>query len=89
MTITTGSYDRQVLEFERPIVDLEKKIDELRQLSRGSIDFAEEIKRLEKKARQLQEEIFAELSPWQKVQLSRHPARPFTLKLRRHRNGTP
>src|SRR5215510_1985011 len=72
-------YDRQVLEFERPIIELEKKIDELRQLSRGSIDFLEEIKRLEKKARKLQEEIFAELTAWQKVQLSRHPARPFTL----------
>src|SRR5215831_9408999 len=73
------TYDRQVLEFERPIIELERKIDELRQLSRGSVDFAEEIRRLEKKSRKLQEEIFAELSPRQKVQLSRHPARPFTL----------
>ena len=71
--------DRQILEFERPIIELERKIDELRQLSRGSVDFAEEIRRLEKKARKLQEEIFAELAPWQKVQLSRHPARPVTL----------
>ena len=39
----------------------------------GSVDFADEIRRLEKKARKLQEEIFAELTPWQKVQLSRHP----------------
>src|SRR5512138_2964925 len=70
--------DRQILDFERPIIELERKIDELRQLSRGSIDFAEEIRRLETKARKLQEEIFAELAPWQKVQLSRHPARPFT-----------
>src|SRR5688500_12559178 len=73
------AYDRQVLDFERPIVDLERKIDELRQLSTGSIDFGDEIKRLEKKARKLQEEIFAELTPWQKVQLSRHPTRPYTL----------
>jgi acetyl-CoA carboxylase carboxyl transferase subunit alpha len=72
-------YDRQVLEFERPIIELERKIEELRELSRGSVDFAEEIKRLERKARKLQEEIFAELAPWQKVQLSRHPGRPFTL----------
>jgi acetyl-CoA carboxylase carboxyl transferase subunit alpha len=72
-------YDRQILDFERPIIDLERKIDELRQLSRGSVDFAEEIRRLEKKARKLQEEIFAELAPWQKVQLSRHPARPYAL----------
>jgi len=73
------AYDRQVLEFERPIVDLERKIDELRQLSTGTIDFGDEIKRLEKKARKLQEEIFAELTPWQKVQLSRHPSRPYML----------
>lgn len=73
------AYDRQILDFERPIIELERKIDDLRELSRGSVDFAEEIKRLEKKARKLQEEIFAELAPWQKVQLSRHPARPYTL----------
>src|SRR5215467_3892739 len=74
-----ATYDRQILDFERPIIELERKIEELRQLSRGSVDFAEEIKRLEKKARKLQEEVFAELAPWQKVQLSRHPARPYTL----------
>jgi acetyl-CoA carboxylase carboxyl transferase subunit alpha len=74
-------YDRQVLDFERPIIDLEKKIEELRQLSTApsAIDFGEEIRRLEKKAKKLQEEIFADLSAWQKVQLSRHPARPYTL----------
>ncbi|MFH0898994.1 MAG: acetyl-CoA carboxylase carboxyltransferase subunit alpha [Pseudomonadota bacterium] len=72
-------HDRQVLEFERPIVDLERKIGELRQLSFGPIDFGDEIRRLEKKANRLREEIFAELSAWQKVQLSRHPGRPYTL----------
>jgi acetyl-CoA carboxylase carboxyl transferase subunit alpha len=77
--IERGSYDRYVLEFERPIVELEKKIDELKQLSSETVDFSAEIKRLEKKARKLQEETFAQLTPWQKVQLSRHPARPFTL----------
>ncbi len=79
---SSAVYDRQVLEFERPIVDLERKIEELRQLSTGaasSVNFADEITRLEKKARKLQEEIFAELTPWQKVQLSRHPSRPYTL----------
>src|SRR5262249_34210789 len=77
--VPTGRGDRQILDFERPIIELERKIEELRQLSRGSVDFGEEIKRLEKKARKLQEEVFAELAPWQKVQLCRHPARPFTL----------
>jgi acetyl-CoA carboxylase carboxyl transferase subunit alpha len=75
--MSTQPYDRQVLDFERPIVDLEKKIDELKQLSAGSVDFGDEIRRLERKARKLQEEVFAELTPWQKVQLSRHPARPY------------
>jgi acetyl-CoA carboxylase carboxyl transferase subunit alpha len=79
MATTQAPYDRQVLDFERPIIELERKIDELRLLSQGSVDFAEEIRRLQKKARKLQEEIFAELLPWQKVQLSRHPARPYSL----------
>jgi acetyl-CoA carboxylase carboxyl transferase subunit alpha len=77
--VTTSPYERQVLDFERPIVDLERKIEELKQLSSGTVDFADEIKRLERKARRLQEEVFADLSAWQKVQLSRHPARPYTL----------
>jgi acetyl-CoA carboxylase carboxyl transferase subunit alpha len=77
--MAASPYERQVLEFERPVVDLERKIAELRELSAGTVDFGDEIKRLERKARRLQEEIFAELSPWQKVQLSRHPGRPYTL----------
>src|SRR5215471_2109072 len=71
--------DRMILEFERPIIDLERKISELRGLSTESVDFSAEIRRLEQKARRLQREVFAELSPQQKVQLSRHPARPYTL----------
>jgi acetyl-CoA carboxylase carboxyl transferase subunit alpha len=68
---------RQALDFERPIVELENKIEELKQLGGPSLDF--EIRRLERKARQLQREVFSELSAWQKVMLSRHPLRPFTL----------
>ena len=71
--------DRQVLEFERPIIDLERKIADLRGLSTPSVDFSSEIRKLEQKARKLQKEIFAELSAHQKVQLARHPGRPFTL----------
>lgn len=62
------------LEFERPILELEKKIDELKSLS--SVDMSAEIGRLEKKARRLQEEVFSDLTRWQVVQLSRHNARP-------------
>jgi len=71
--------DRQVLEFERPIIDLERKIAELRGLSTPTVDFSSEIRKLEGKARKLQKEVFAELSAQQKVQLSRHPGRPLTL----------
>src|SRR4051794_39570373 len=68
---------RQALEFERPIVELENKIAELKQLGGPQLDL--EIRRLERKARALQREVFSELSAWQKVLLSRHPLRPFTL----------
>ncbi len=68
-----------VLEFERPIADLERKIEELRSMSTASVDFSSEIKKLQQKAVKLQEEVFSGLSPHQQVQLSRHPSRPFTL----------
>jgi acetyl-CoA carboxylase carboxyl transferase subunit alpha len=66
-----------ILDFERPIIDLEKKIADLRKLSTESVDFSAEIRRLEQKARKLQKEVFADLSAQQKVQLARHPARPY------------
>jgi acetyl-CoA carboxylase carboxyl transferase subunit alpha len=68
------------LDFERPILDLEKKISELKALSsRGNSDFASEIAKLERKSKRLQSEIFSDLSRWQVVLLSRHPARPYFL----------
>ncbi len=68
------------LEFERPLIALESKIAELKDLSGGArVDFSEEIQKLERKAKKLQAEIFSDLSPWQIVQLARHPSRPFTL----------
>jgi acetyl-CoA carboxylase carboxyl transferase subunit alpha len=68
------------LEFERPLLELEKKIEELKALSTpGAGDFSSEISRLEKKARKLQNEIFSDLSRWQVVQLSRHSSRPYLL----------
>ncbi len=71
--------DRMILEFERPIIDLEKKITELRGLSTEAVDFSAEIRKLEQKARKLQKEIFADLTAQQKVQLARHPGRPYML----------
>ncbi|MDQ3340167.1 MAG: acetyl-CoA carboxylase carboxyltransferase subunit alpha [Myxococcota bacterium] len=69
--------DRMILEFERPIIDLERKISELRTLSTDAVDFSAEIRKLEQKAKKLQKEIFADLSAQQKVQLARHPGRPY------------
>jgi acetyl-CoA carboxylase carboxyl transferase subunit alpha len=68
------------LDFERPLIELEKKIDELKTISStGSADISAEISRLEKKAKKLQTEIFSDLTRWQVVQLSRHNARPYFL----------
>ena len=71
--------DRMILEFERPIIDLERKIRELRNLSTESVDFSSEIRKLEQKSRKLQKEIFADLTSLQKVQLARHPLRPYMM----------
>ena len=71
--------DRLVLEFERPLIELERKLSELRGLSTPTVDFSSEIRKLEQKARKLQREIFADLTALQKVQLARHPGRPYTL----------
>lgn len=69
------------LDFEQPIADLDSKIDELRHLSTESgINIAEEVARLQAKSKTLTEKIFSNLSIWQKVQLARHPKRPYTLE---------
>ncbi len=68
------------LEFEKPIEELEMKIEELRRISDGKdINLAGEVKKLEKKVRDLRTEIFSKLTPWQKTLLARHPDRPYTL----------
>ncbi|MDZ4805846.1 MAG: acetyl-CoA carboxylase carboxyltransferase subunit alpha [Candidatus Eisenbacteria bacterium] len=68
------------LEFEKPIVELEARIEELRQLnSNGRVEVAEEIESLERKAERLQQEIYSNLNRWQRVQLARHPRRPYAL----------
>lgn len=67
-----------VLEFERPVVELERKIEELRRFVQDAPDLEREIRTLEGRVGELQKEIFAELDPWQTVQVSRHPGRPYT-----------
>jgi acetyl-CoA carboxylase carboxyl transferase subunit alpha len=68
-----------VLTFEKPIVDLVARVRELRALADRDPKLLPELRRLEDKADRLARALFAELSPWQKVQLSRHPNRPYTL----------
>ena len=67
-----------VLEFEKPIIELEQKIEEMRKYA-DNLDIADEISTLEKKVDQLRESIFSNLTRWQRVQLARHPDRPYTL----------
>ena len=71
------------LDFEKPIVELEKKIQELKSfVSEKKIDLSSEIKRLEDKLEHLKKDTYANLSAWQKVQLARHPLRPYTTLFR-------
>ncbi len=67
-----------VLEFEKPIIELEQKIEEMRRYAENP-DIAEEIVKIEKRVNQLQQSVYAGLTRWQKVQLARHPDRPYTL----------
>src|SRR4030042_3101058 len=71
---------RYYLEFEKPIEELETKIEELKRLSDGKdINISGEIKKLEKKVKDLRSDIFSSLTPWQKTLTARHPDRPYTL----------
>jgi len=68
------------LEFEKPLLDLEKQLEEIVKSSHDSdLDFSTEIKAIEKKIEQTKRHVYSDLSPWQKVQLSRHPNRPYSL----------
>jgi acetyl-CoA carboxylase carboxyl transferase subunit alpha len=70
----------QTLEFEKPILELEAKIEELRHMtSSGGVDVAEEVSKLQGKVDRLLKTTYAKLTPAQKVQVARHPARPHTL----------
>jgi acetyl-CoA carboxylase carboxyl transferase subunit alpha len=72
--------DLNFLEFEQPVAELEAKIEELRHVGDDNeINIAEEIEHLQTKSRGLTEQIFANLTPWQISQLSRHPLRPYFL----------
>ncbi|HOJ77804.1 MAG TPA: acetyl-CoA carboxylase carboxyltransferase subunit alpha [Bacillota bacterium] len=69
-----------VLEFEKPVVDLERQIEELKEFSKQKgIDMAEQIAALESKAESLRLEIYKNLTTWQRIQIVRHPKRPTCL----------
>jgi acetyl-CoA carboxylase carboxyl transferase subunit alpha len=72
------------LEFEKPLVELEQKIKELRDYSTDNVDFSADIKKLEKKADKLRDEIFCNLTRWQRTNLARHQNRPYTLDYIKH-----
>ncbi len=69
---------KNTLDFEKPILELENKIEEMRKYE-GHLDISNEIKTLEEKVIQLKKSIYENLTRWQRVQLARHPERPYTL----------
>ncbi|MBN2089435.1 acetyl-CoA carboxylase carboxyltransferase subunit alpha [candidate division KSB1 bacterium] len=72
--------EKFVLDFERPLIELEKRIQEMKDYSvNEDLELSEEISKLEEKAEKLRREIYAKLTRWQRVQLARHPQRPYTL----------
>jgi len=68
------------LDFEKPIIDMERKIEELKKVSEdGNIDVSKELEQLKKKTLQLKKDVYGNLTSWQRVQIARHPSRPYTL----------
>ena len=72
---------RSYLDFEKPVAELEAKVEELRAMQAGenAVAISEDIARLEAKAAQALKDLYAELTPWQKTQVARHPQRPHCL----------
>src|SRR6201988_5442409 len=67
---------RSYLDFEKPVAELDSKVDELRALASSGTDIGEEVGRIEEKAAQALADLYANLSPWQKTLVARHPQRP-------------
>ena len=73
---------KHYLDFEKPILELQRKLEELRKHREAhslGINLEDEIQQIEKKIEEERKRIFSDLTPWQRVQLARHPKRPFTL----------
>src|SRR6266850_3459996 len=70
------------LDFEKPIFELQSKLDELKKHPEAhslGVSFEEEIKKIEEKLMETKKQVFSNLTAWQRVQLARHPKRPFSL----------
>jgi acetyl-CoA carboxylase carboxyl transferase subunit alpha len=70
---------RQFLEFEKPVEEIEKELEELSPYAESSAENAERILRLEERKRELLKEIYSRLTPWQITQVARHPSRPYSM----------
>src|SRR3954463_2331047 len=68
------------LDFEKPIIELQRKLDELKKHPETlGLNFDTEVAQIEKKIAETRKQIFSNLTAWQRVQLARHPKRPYTL----------
>lgn len=68
------------LDFEKPIIELEQKIEELRAFAnKENLEFSDELRKLEERAAKLKDEVYANLTSWQRVQIARHPRRPYAM----------
>ena len=78
--MSTSNRKNFLLDFEKPLADLVGRIEQIRELAtENGVDVSEEIRHLEERSNQLRQEIFGSLSPYQRLQLARHPRRPSTL----------
>jgi acetyl-CoA carboxylase carboxyl transferase subunit alpha len=69
-----------VLEFEKPVIELARRIEDMRTFtSKENLEFNEEIVKLTAKLEKLKKEVYGQITPWNKVQIARHPRRPYTL----------
>jgi acetyl-CoA carboxylase carboxyl transferase subunit alpha len=75
---TVNKMAKTILDFEKPIYQLEAKLEEMKKFS-DNLSIDKEIEKIEKKVRQLKEGLYKDLTRWQRVQLARHPDRPYTL----------
>jgi acetyl-CoA carboxylase carboxyl transferase subunit alpha len=77
--------ERTYLDFERPIAELERRISDMKDFSVGeNLELNNEIASLQKKLERLRQEVYSNLTRWQKIQLARHPKRPYTLDYIKH-----